>query len=471
MRRVVFVTAALCSSLFSISASAATLTVGPGKTYAKVCDGIAAAKTGDTVQVDASGNYDGENCSWDTDNLTVTGVGGRAKINLSAAPSNDKGIFTITAANATVENFEFSGATSSSNNGAGIRHQGLNLTVRGCFFHDNQDGILGAPAIAQSATPQPGQGSITIETSEFSKNGAGDGQSHNMYIGNYGAFTLRASYSHGAVKGNLVKTRAYKNFVLYNRITDESGTTASYEIDIPNGGTSYVIGNLIEQSAESENDNIVESGAEGASNPTNALYVVNNTVVNDQDNGTFVDVNGGVTATIVNNILRGKGSTTNAAAPTLANNWDDSKGDPMLVNQAGFDYHLASGSPCVDQGKDPGSGPDQSLTPLFEYVHPTSIEGRIVAGAAIDIGAYELGGAAPVGDGGGGGGGSTVDGGAAKSDGGGAGTNVDANPASGSDGGCGCVVTRDPTPGAWWAGSGIVIGLALGRSRSRRKKS
>jgi MYXO-CTERM domain-containing protein len=399
MRRLLFVASISSASLISISASADTLQVGPGKTYVKVCDAIAAAKANDTIQVDASGTYDGENCSWDTDGLTVTGVNGRPKINLTSAPSNDKGIFTITAANATIENFEFSGATSSSSNGAGIRHQGLNLTVRGCYFHDNQDGILGAPATDQSATPQPGMGTILVETSEFSHNGAGDGESHNMYIGDYGSFTLRASYSHGAVKGNLVKSRAYKTYVLYNRITDEPGTTASYEIDIPNAGTTYVIGNVIEQSAESENDNIIETGAEGASNPTNQLFVVNDTIVNDQANGTFVDASGAA-VTIINTITRGAGTLTNAASPTLANNWDDTKGDPLLVDQANFDYHLQSGSPCVDQGKDPGNGPDMALNPIFEYVHPTSIEGRTVAGNAIDIGAYELGGAVALGDGG-----------------------------------------------------------------------
>ncbi|MEO7112583.1 MAG: hypothetical protein ABI183_19210, partial [Polyangiaceae bacterium] len=209
MRRFLFVASIFSGLLVSISANADTLTVGPGKTYPKVCAAIAAAHAGDTIQVDAAGNYDGENCSWDTDNLTVTGVNGRPKINLTSAPSNDKGIFTITAAHATVENFEFSGATSSTNNGAGIRHQGLSLTVHGCFFHDNQDGILGSPAIDQSATAQPGQGSITVENSEFAHNGAGDGFSHNMYIGMYGTFTLQASYSHGAKVGHLVKSRAY----------------------------------------------------------------------------------------------------------------------------------------------------------------------------------------------------------------------------------------------------------------------
>ena len=106
-----------------------TLEVGPGKTYAKPCDAIAAAHAGDTVEVDAAGSYDGDTCSWSTDGLTVKGVNGRAKIDLTGVePSGGKGIFTIEGtASAKIESFELSGAAISSaegNNGAGIRHQG-----------------------------------------------------------------------------------------------------------------------------------------------------------------------------------------------------------------------------------------------------------------------------------------------------------------------------------------------------------
>src|SRR5512138_3561877 len=87
-----------------------TLTVGPGKTYAKPCAAIAVAQAGDVIEVDSSGNYDGDTCAWSTDNLTVRGVGGgRAKIDLTnVTPAQQKGIFTISAPNATIENFELS---------------------------------------------------------------------------------------------------------------------------------------------------------------------------------------------------------------------------------------------------------------------------------------------------------------------------------------------------------------------------
>jgi hypothetical protein len=469
------VASGLLVAFLSPAALAATLTVGPGKTYATPCAAIAAAQPGDVIEVDASGSYDGDTCAWSTDNLTVRGVGGRAKIDLTGVtPAQQKGIFTISAANATIENFELSGAAISQtagNNGAGIRHQGGNLTVRNCYIHDNQDGILGAP-------PTDGTGDVLIEGSEFANNGAGDGYSHNMYLNHYASFTLRYSYSHGASVGHLVKTRAYVNSILYDRITDEAGTTASYEIDIPNGGTSYVIGNLIEQSAASQNPTIVTSGEEGTSNPDQHFYFVNNTVVNDRSGGTFLNLASGTTALIENNVFKGPGTITSLSGATLTTNWDDGQGDPMLADVASYDYHLLPGSPCVDTGTTPGTGQGgQSLVPDHQYVHPTSSETRSIAGAAIDIGAYELGG------GGGTDAGATDAGGDAATwpnDGGGsndAGAGGDGGTGGGGTGGCGCTAAGAGTQSAGWlALAGLLMAWgsrARGRgsrasSRSRR---
>jgi hypothetical protein len=81
-----------------------------------------------------------------------------------------------------------------------------------------------------------------------------------MYLGDYATVTVEFSYSHHSIVGHLLKSRAYTTFVLYNRLSDEMGGTGSYELDLPNAGTAYVIGNVIEQSAASQNPNIVSYG-------------------------------------------------------------------------------------------------------------------------------------------------------------------------------------------------------------------
>ena len=430
-------TLAIAVLLASVAAHANTLEVGPGQPYAMPCKAIMDAHAGDTIEVDAAGSYDGDTCEWTTDNLTISGIHGRAKIDLTGVtPVGSKGIFTVDAPNATIEHFELSGAAISAgdgNNGAGIRHGGTNLTIIDCYLHDNQDGILGNPATA-------GTGTIVIQDSELANNGAGDGFSHNMYMGNYASVTLTGSYSHGAKVGHLVKSRAEVNNILYNRITDELGTTASYEIDLPNGGTSTLIGNFIEQSAATGNPIIVSSGEEGTSNPDQHVFFINNTVVNDLGSGTILELAAGTTALVENNIFRGGGTVTSLAGATQTTNWTDAQGDPMFVNQAAYDYHLQPGSPCIDAGTLPAMS---SLVPTSEYVHPTMREGRVVAGAAIDIGADEVGGGVPLGD---------------------AGPGDATSPGSG----CGCAAPARPASTAWLV---AVVGFAIRRRRQARQTS
>ena len=473
-------------------AAATTLQVGPGKPYAKPCDAIAKASPGDTIEVDAAGNYAGDTCGWATDNLTITGVNGRAKIDATGvAVAETKGIFVIHAPNATIENFELSGAAISAgngNNGAGIRHQGLNLTVRNCYLHDNQDGILGGP-VDGSGTPANGQGAVLVESSEFANNGAGDGFSHNMYIGMYATFTLQYSYSHGAKVGHLVKSRAYTSLIQYNRITDETGTTASYEVDLPSAGTAYVIGNVIEQSATSQNPSIISFGEEsGSLDPTTSLFVVNNSVINDLGSGTFVTVGSAITtpAKLTNNVWIGPGTDTNQATAVKTTNYAAPLASTLFVDQGGYDLHLLAGEAAlIDKGTAPGMNGTQSLSPVFEYVHPLSGAARVVVGSAIDIGAYEYGNPADAGvsggvDGSTGGGDAGDAGGPPPGDAsttthgdsgasGDAGSNGETPGGSGkASSGCGCVAAgAEPTAAVGAVSSLMALGLGLARRRRR----
>ena len=373
----------LALTILSQTASAATRQVGPGKTFATPCAAIAAAVAGDIIEIDSSVTYVGDVCAWSTPNLTIRGVGGqRAHIDAGGQNSQGKGIWVISGANTTVENIEFSGATVVDQNGAGIRQQADNLTVRNCYFHDNEEGILTDSSLTST---------IIIEFSEFAFNGFGDGQSHNVYIGNIGTLIFRYNYSHHAKIWHLLKTRAAQNFVLYNRLSDEATGTSSYQIDIPNGGLSYIIGNVIEQGPLNDNSTLVAYLEEGTNpgNPSNQMFVINNTFANDAASGTFISpALAAAPVVIKNNIFFGPGTLTNQASAIKANNF---VGNPNFVNAAGFDYHLLTGSPAINAGVDPGADGANSLVPVFQYVHPACAEGR-VAQSTIDIGAYEFGG-------------------------------------------------------------------------------
>lgn len=110
------------------------------------------------------------------------------------------------------------------------------------------------------------QSDVLVEHSEFHHNGAGDGYSHNLYIGQVRSFTLRFCSSHHKRTGHLVKSRAQASSILYNWLMDEADGTSSYVIDLPNGGRSVVIGNIIHHGPRAENGLAVSYGAEGAKN-------------------------------------------------------------------------------------------------------------------------------------------------------------------------------------------------------------
>ena len=375
----------LCCCLPTSAFAARVLKVGSGKTYTLPSQAAVVAQDGDTIEIDA-GVYSRDAATWKASNLTIRGVSGRARLEASGVSDPaGKAIWVIQGTNTTVENIEFSGAVVPDGNGAGIRQEGNHLTVRNCFFRDNQMGIL--------TSPNP-DSEILIESSEFARNGAGDGQTHNIYIGAIRTFTLRYSYSHDSNLGQLVKSRAVTNYILYNRLVDQPGGKSNYEIDLPNGGVNYIIGNIIYQSENTDNYTILTHAPEGASNPRQELYVINNTFVNGRAaGGTFIQTKGTLAVEkIVNNLFVGAGTVlieSGISKSLPANN--------LQIGSVGFldftsqNYRLAAGSPAIDKAVDPGTANGVALLPSFQYLHPLDKQSRSVVGSAMDLGAYEFG--------------------------------------------------------------------------------
>lgn len=358
---------------------AAILPAGPGKTFRTPCAAFSAAKAGDTIEIDGKGNYRGDVCYISASNLTILGVNGRPKIDgAHEVTAGHKALWVIDANNTIINNIEFTGASVPDKNGAGIRLEGRNLTIRNSYFHDNQDGIL---------TQEANSGNILIEYSEFASNGAGDGKSHNIYINAADSFTFRYSTSHDARLGHLLKSRATVTNILYDFIYDGANANSSYELDFPNAGTVNVVGSVVAQGPHSPNRNIISFGEEGAGqNKTQQLNMINNTIVNRQSSGTFVNVASwiSVPAQIMNNIFAGAGTVITQKSALRTTNLSGE--DPQFVNSPSGNFRLKPNSPAIHNGTDP----IKALMPFWSSYNHTCGIARPILGQ-IDIGAYGYG--------------------------------------------------------------------------------
>jgi len=327
---------------------------------------------------------------WRDNGVVVRGVNGRAAVRGTRVipfvgsddRRNGKGIFVVAADRMRIENLEISGAKVADENGAAVRNEGRDLTICNSFMHDNENGFLGAAL-----------GTLTMEYSTFDNNGAGDGQTHNVYVDAGSSvgdrLIFRHNYSHRARIGHNLKTRARENFVLFNRIMDETDGTGSYAIDFSDGGLAYVVGNLLQQGPNTDNNDII------AFNPENIdprrpqeLYVVNNTIVNDLGRGAPFNVRSTtMTFRSINNLFVGGGTLYSGKQPEMITNLQAAAA--VLVNAPNFDYRLNAGVAPINAGTSPGSVAGVSLVPDFQYVHPARRERRLSNGT-LDVGAYEL---------------------------------------------------------------------------------
>ena len=298
-----------------------TITVGNGENYSTIAAAVAASKSGDTINVDA-GTYTNDVLVI-SHSLTLQAVGGTVNLVGTTQPANQKGLIEEGAPgiNVSISGFDISGATVKDANGAGIRYEGGNLTLTNVNIHNNQNGILSA------ADPS---GSITIANSTFANNGIGDGKTHNIYVGAIGSLTVKDSTITSAQVGHDIKSRAASTTITGNTITDGSTGTASYEIDLTNGGVGDIENNYIEKGANAQNPIAITFGEEGNVYANSSLTVAGNTIVNGytSHNTTAVVNRTGATANISGNQLYGWTSVASGPANIGSNATTTSKPVP-----------------------------------------------------------------------------------------------------------------------------------------------
>jgi hypothetical protein len=183
-----------------------------------------------------------------------------------------KAAFVLRGQESIIDGLVFRGMRVDDGNGAGIRTEMGNLTVRNSMFLDSQEGILGGEPTGQR---------IVIDRSTFSGLGQCDQTvdcAHSIYLANQGSVTITNSRFERGTGGHYVKLRVPNVSITDNSFDDTGGKKTNYMIDLPEGGTGVIARNTMVQGRNKENwTGFVVVAAEERKYPSTGLRVEGNT--------------------------------------------------------------------------------------------------------------------------------------------------------------------------------------------------
>jgi hypothetical protein len=206
-------------------------------------------KDGQTIRV-LKNSYGGwrEGMAIRANNVTIKGDPGAA---LYGAVIDGVGLIAGYGNNLRIEDLEIFNVHGDGS-ASGIRFLGKNFTGRNLRIHDCDMGFLSAGD----------NGVITFEDVVISECGGSGGQAHNIYVssndrGTASEFVFRRSKSLQADgQGHLLKSRAMAT-TIENSVLAMQDANSSRCIDISDGGTVVIRGNVIQQGPKADNDDIV----------------------------------------------------------------------------------------------------------------------------------------------------------------------------------------------------------------------
>ena len=280
----------LLLSLGAQRAEARMLEVGAGRPFSLPSAAAAAAQTGDVIKID-SGTYD--DCAvWRANGLVIEGADPERVI-IGNRSCDGKGVFVIAGNDVTVRGVTLTGARSADSNGAGIRAEGINLTVERVRFLGNENGILHAGVR---------RGALIVRDSAFIGNGSCEQAcAHGIYVGP-ARVTARGEFAPSVPRAKAIMSSRVPTGPRFSTHTIEDGPegTSSYLIDIPNGGEVLLRGNRLSKGARSSNrSTAISIGAEGVDRPTPKIRVESNVLSLEGNYRTVFVTNHTTTASVL----------------------------------------------------------------------------------------------------------------------------------------------------------------------------
>lgn len=183
-----------------------------------------------------------------------------------------KAALVLRGAGSVVDGIIFRNLRVGDGNGAGIRIEMGDLTVKDSMFLDSQEGILGANGAPVT---------ISIDRSTFAGLGQCDETpdcAHSVYLGTPGRVSITRSRFERGRGGHYVKLRVANVRIVDNSFDDTRGNNTNYMIDLPEGATGLIANNVFVQGTRKENHSgLIVVSAEAHTYSSEGLTITNNT--------------------------------------------------------------------------------------------------------------------------------------------------------------------------------------------------
>lgn len=244
--------------------------VETGRSYASLQQAVDAIGGGRGTITIAPGTY--RQCAVQEAGIVTYLAEQPGSVTFTGTVCEDKAALVLRGIAAEVRGLTFTNLRVADFNGSGIRLEDGNLSVIQSRFADSQQGILTANGV---------RARISILRSTFSGLGNCDdedvGCAHSVYVGDYGALSVRESRFERGAGGHYLKTRTGDVVIEGNSFDDSDGFETNYMIDLPAGARGRIADNWFVQGKNKLNSSaFIALGTEQILHPSDGLVVENN---------------------------------------------------------------------------------------------------------------------------------------------------------------------------------------------------
>lgn len=253
-----------------------------------------AVNPGGIVRIEPGTYTEGATLKEGKDGVLISGAPG---VVFDGAVTGGKGTFIIQSDNVTIDSIECRNVEVRDRNGACVRLESGDLTLRNVNFSNNENGLLTWDRANK----------ILVEDSLFEGNGKA-GRAHGLYISGAQQVIVRRSRIIGSKdEGHGLKART-RYLLVENSVVASLEGNDSYLIDIPNGGSAVIRNSLLVEGANTANWFILSFGVEGMQFDRNSLKLEKNIIVTDRDGGSqFINIADGAPApSLRGNVIVGR---------------------------------------------------------------------------------------------------------------------------------------------------------------------